>query len=101
MTIIIEFSMWIRAALGLAGLALVVSCICRARHMTKEGTRPAIRYATTALAGAGFGLLLSASIRPDWVLGSLLSLALATLAVQWVSARYWRSGLPAQFRSLP
>lgn len=97
MTLVIEFTPWLRGALVLAGLALVFSCLCRARHMTQASTLAGIRYATTALAGAGFGLVLAAAFRPSWVLTSLLSLAVATLAVQWVSARYWRQGQPQQF----
>jgi hypothetical protein len=67
--------------------------------MTRGGTVTAIRYATTALAGAGFVVLLAALARPDWLLGALIALACATLAVQVTSARYWRAGLPAPFRS--
>lgn len=99
MTIILDVPMLARCALVVLGLALVFSCLCRARHMTHATTVTAIRYATTALAGAGFVVLLSALARPDWLLGALIALAAATLTVQIVSARYWRRGLPAQFRS--
>ena len=99
MTIVIDIPMMARGALALLGLALVFSCLCRARHMTHRTTVTAIRYSTTALAGAGFVVLLAALVRPDWLVGALIAQAGATLAVQVTSARYWRSGLPAQFRS--
>lgn len=99
MTIILEVPMLARGALVVLGLALVFSCLCRARHMTRSTTVTAIRYATTALAGAGFVVIISALARPDWLLGALVSLACAALAVQIVSARYWRRGLPVQFRN--
>ena len=86
-----------RVALVVLGLALIFSCLCRAKHMTDRTTLTAIRYATTALAGAGFVLVISALARPDWVLGALIMLASAALSMQIVSARYWRRGLPAQF----
>jgi len=86
-----------RIALVVLGLALIFSCLCRAKHMTDRTTLTAIRYATTALAGAGFVLIISALARPDWVLGALIMLASASLSMQIVSARYWRRGLPAQF----
>lgn len=96
-TIVLDLPLIARAALALLGLALVFSCLCRARHMTHRTTITAVRFATTALAGAGFVLVLAALLRPDWMLGALLALAAATLAVQIVSARYWRYGLPASF----
>lgn len=99
MTITIDLPMLARGALVVLGLALVFSSLCRARHMTHRTTVAAIRYSTTALAGAGFVVVLAALARPDWMVGALVSLACASLAVQVASARYWRSGLPAQFRS--
>lgn len=101
MTLVIDIPVSARAALAVLGLALVFSCLCRARHMTHETTAMAIRYATSALAGAGFVVLLAATVRPDWMLGSLISLAGASLSVQAVSARYWRRGLPTQFTRQP
>ncbi len=99
MIISLELPFLARAALALLGVALVFSCLCRARHMTGDSTATAIRYSTTGLAGAGFVVLLSALARPDWMLGALISLSCATLAMQIVSARFWRRGLPPQFGS--
>lgn len=99
MTIVIDLPLMARGALVLLGLALVFSCLCRARHMTHRTTVAAIRFSTTALAGAGFVMVLAAAARPQWLLGALIALACASLAVQVTSSRYWRAGLPAQFRS--
>lgn len=98
MTIILEFAPWLRVSLVIVGLALIFSCLCRARHMTTASTFAAIRYATTALASAGLCLVLAAAFRPEWVPVTLLVLAVSTLSVQWISARYWRAGLPAPFK---
>lgn len=95
---IADIPMVARITLAILGLALVFSCLCRARHMTHATTLTAIRYATTALAGSGFVVILAALVRPDWLPGALGSLTGSTLAMQIVSARYWRRGLPAQFR---
>lgn len=99
MTILIDIPLVARGALVLLGLALVFSCLCRARHMTHRTTVNAIRYSTTALAGAGFVVVLAAAARPQWLLGALIALTCAALAVQVASSRYWRSGLPPQFGS--
>lgn len=98
MTLVLDFPMWMRLLLAGLGVAIVFSCLCRAKHMTHQTTALAIRYATTALAGAGFVLILAAALRPDWVVGSLTAMAFASLSVQAASARYWRKGLPQQFR---
>lgn len=99
MTIVIDLPLLARGALVLLGAALVFSCLCRAKHMTDKTTVTAIRFSTTALAGAGFVVAMAAAARPQWMLGALISLAVSALAVQVTSARYWRAGLPAQFRS--
>jgi hypothetical protein len=97
MTIELEFSAWARVLLAVLGIGIMFSCLCRAKWMSLGGTANAIRWATTALASAGCVLLVVALLRPDWVLGALLCLSAAALAVQVVSARYWRRGQPAQF----
>lgn len=96
--ILIDFPTWARLLLAVLGLALVFSCLCRARHMTLRGTVTAIRYSTTALAGAGWTLTIAALLRPDWMVWALTTLSVAALAVQATSARYWWRGLPEQFR---
>lgn len=98
MTLTLDFPTWIRVAMGLLGAALVFCCLCRAKHMTHETTVTTIRYATTALAGAGFVLILAAAFRPDWLAGAVVTLAGSTLAVQIASAKGWSEGLPSHFK---
>ncbi|ALV06711.1 hypothetical protein [Roseateles depolymerans] len=95
--ITVEFHPWMQWAITAAGLGLVYSCLCRARWMTKATTLAPMRYATTALAGAGFTLPIVAFLRPDWLPGALLALSLAALGTQAVSAHLWRGGLPLPF----
>jgi len=93
----VTFPTWMQMALIVLGAALVFSSLCRARHMTKRGTVPAIRYATTALAASGFLLIVAALLRNDLMLWAVLLLAASVLAVQISSARYWRRGQPDCF----
>jgi hypothetical protein len=95
--IVVNLPTWMQWAYLLVGLALVYSCLCRARWMTAATTLAPIRYATTALAGAGFTLPITAFLRPDWLPAALLALSMAALAVQAVSAYFWRGGLPLPF----
>lgn len=98
MLLTMSYPMWLRVALIALGVAIVIGCLCRARHMTQASTVAAIRYATTALAGAGFSVAFLAALRPSYLLGALLAMSAAALTIQLASSYYWRRGLPEAFR---
>lgn len=79
--------------------ALVYSCFCRATRMSKRNTRRLVRWAFQLLTVAATVALAAPmlwSYRADWVIVLLLA---AFVAVQWVTARYWRHGVPHSFRT--
>lgn len=94
----IELSIAVRVVLGVIGLGLVVTGICRARYMSTGSTRPLIRYAAAAQFGSGLVLLLCATVKPQWATAALMLAPSAALLAQAASARYWSAGLPAPFR---
>lgn len=97
--IAVDFPVWVRIVLAVIGAGIVFSCLCRARHMTASQTASAIRGGTTILATSGFILMLTAILRPDWLIGSLVSISASALIVQATSAKYWRRGMPEQFKA--
>ena len=94
----IELSMAVRVVLGVIGLGLMVSCLCRARHMSLSSTKPLIRYASAAQFGTGMVLVFCATVKPQWATAALMLAPSAALLAQAASARYWSAGLPAPFR---
>lgn len=86
-----------RAVLGVLGVCIMVVCLCRARYMSAEGTRPLIRYAVAAQFCAGMLLAMCATARPGWMLAALMMCAAAMLFSQAASAILWSGGQPIEF----
>ena len=83
----------------LACAALVYTSFCRAVLMSKDTTRIEVRLVFVALgAAAGFGLLSLAAWSYEPNVPTVVLVA-AFAAVQLVTSRLWREGVPARFRS--
>jgi len=95
----VEMTFTVRAVLVLIAVGLMVTGICRARYMSRSTTVALIRYAAAAQFVSGLVLLLCATVKPDWATSALILAPSAALFAQAASARYWRAGLPAPFRS--
>lgn len=79
--------------------ALLYSCFCRAARMNKRNTRRPVRWAfqlLTVTAATALAAPMLWAYRPDWVVVLLLA---SFVAVQWVTAHYWRHGVPQSFQS--
>ncbi|MEO8021056.1 hypothetical protein [Polaromonas sp.] len=78
-------------------LALLVTCFCRLAYTSKRNTKRPVRWAFTFLAVFALTCLFS----PFWGYepGLLLTVGVAAMfCVQFVTAHYWRRGLPNAFR---
>lgn len=83
-----------RAALGCLGAALFVISVCRFKHMSKATTLKRVRHAAVAQMAGAAVLIMTATVRPDWL--ALAALWTPAAAVFWMAAtsHAWRAHLP-------
>lgn len=78
--------------------ALWWTCFCRATRMNKRNTLRPVRWAfalLTAAATVAIYAPLATAYQPDWVTVLLLA---GIAAVQITTSKYWRHGVPDNFR---
>lgn len=81
--------------------ALWWTCFCRATRMNKRNTLRPVRWAFALLTTAATVAIyapLATSYQPDWVTVLLLA---GIAAVQITTSKYWRHGVPDNFRIHP
>lgn len=90
----IEFKLWLFAALG---AALAITGFCRAVVMDAK-THPAVRHTMAALTATGSAVALAALFAPHLLCWSLAACIAAFLAMQLVTSHLWSNGTPEPFR---